>query len=203
MNPEHCVWAGLVVAALMTASTLAAERGLGEIPPGGFRSPEGDTRFTVEAGPKPLNNLVFELLNVESPGNASHSVHNPREGWLYFRVPRPKTADGKLPVVLLDGTEVKLKLIGDYADAMRFAAAGSHTVAVEPGGTAERLEVRAIGELFFAAYGSDPHIPEMGKYTWEYLREHCLDHYNSMIGSEQVNADGTIIQEREIKEWTS
>ena len=52
-----------------------------EVSAEGFRSPEGDPRFGPEAGVKPLNNLVFELLKVESPSVLGHPFRNPREGW--------------------------------------------------------------------------------------------------------------------------
>ncbi|MGE3314979.1 MAG: hypothetical protein AB7O26_07660, partial [Planctomycetaceae bacterium] len=71
-----------------TTAPLVQGQQLGEIPAEGFQSPEGDRRFTAEAGVKPLNNLVFELLNRESPGRGAHTFRNPRSGWLYIRLSR-------------------------------------------------------------------------------------------------------------------
>ncbi|HJN13848.1 MAG TPA: hypothetical protein QGH10_00080, partial [Armatimonadota bacterium] len=70
-------------------------------------------------------------------------------------------------------------------------------------GSPDRLEARAIGELFYATYGSNPHIPETGEYTWDFLRRHCLDHYNSIIGANALTAEGKSTQEAEIEEWTA
>ncbi|MBI3923583.1 MAG: hypothetical protein HY318_19345 [Armatimonadetes bacterium] len=187
-----------------TAFNRAAEgRGFGEVPAGGFRSPEGDRRFTAEAGAKPLNNLVFQLLNVQSPGITEYIFRNPREGWVYICVPKPKRVAGRLPVALLDGKETALKSVGENLEAMRYMGEGPHTVGMAPGtGKVDRLEVRAMGELFYAAYGSNPHVSEIGDYTWDFLRRNCLDSYNSIIGDSTMTADGKSKQESEIKEWT-
>jgi len=175
---------------------------LGDVPPGGFRSPEGDATFGPESGAVPLNNLVFELLNRESPGKAVHRFRNPREGWVYLRV--TSAGDRAPDAVLLDDRSVALKSIDGHRETMRYLARGPHTISIPEGSApAARLEVRAIGELFYASYGNDPHITEMGSYTWEYLRRHCLDHYNSIIGASTLKSDGTSTQEAEIREWTS
>src|SRR5689334_14942573 len=86
---------------------------LGSIPPGGFQSPEGDPRFSAKAGVKPINNLVFQVLNVKSPGKAKHSFNNPREGWIYVRVPKSSASEDHLPAVLIDEKEVVLNPQGD------------------------------------------------------------------------------------------
>src|SRR5688572_28487307 len=191
-------FADLVVVALTCLVSIS----FADVPAGGFKSPEGDTRFTPEAGAKPLNNLVFELLNVKAPGFTDHVFRNPREGWVYIRVAKP-TATDKAPVAILDDKQVPLKAVGDALETMRYVSEGSHTVGIAPGaGRVDRLEVRAIGELFYAAYGDNPHWPELGNYTWEYLRQHCLDHFNSVIGSDTAGPDGKLKQETEIKEWT-
>lgn len=194
----------LLFACTLVFPVVAAARGLGEIPPGGFKSPEGDKRFTAEAGAKPLNNLVFELLNIQSPGLVDHIFRNPREGWIHIRVLKPRAGGGKPPVAILDDKEIALKPVGDHHEAMRYACEGAHTVGVRPGAEpVGRLEVRAVGELFYAAYGDNPHIAELGNYTWEFLKQHCLDHYNSVIGSNKLAADGKPAQEAEIREWTA
>lgn len=198
----HWFAAGLFVWAAAFAGTAAGGE-LGDVPAGGFRSPEGDSRFSPEAGVKPINNLVFELLNVESPGSTKHKFRTPREGWVHLRVPSISQATDQ-PAVILDDQQVALKKIEGHFEAMRYISEGLHTVGITPGsGSVGRLEVRAIGELFYAAYGSDPHIPEIGVYSWDYLRRHCLDHYNCMIGANSLTPNGQSTQEAEIKEWTS
>jgi hypothetical protein len=181
---------------LMAFGGAAAE--LGDPPAAGFRSPEGDLRFSAEQGARPLNNLVFELLNQASPGTDPYTFRNPRDGWVYIRVaPDGDTAQS---AVLLDGDSVALKRVGEHLEAMRYTTAGPHTVQLSAEhATAQRVEVRAIGELVYATYGLDPHIAETGVYTWDYLRQHCLDHYNSIIGA----GDGTNTQAEELREWTA
>lgn len=191
-----------VYAAFAVVITCFVLSGYADVPPGGFKSPEGDARFTAEAGAKPLNNLVFELLNVKSPAFTAHIFKAPRKGWIYIRVPKPKGED-RAAVVDLDDRDVPLKAVGDGLEAMRYVCEGAHSIAIKQGaGRYDQLEVRAIGELFFAAYGDSPHIKETGNYTWDYLKEHCLDSYNSMIGAETLTPDGKSTQEAEIKEWT-
>lgn len=180
------------------AAFSSAAAGLGDPPAGGFRSPEGDPRFSGEQGVKPLNNLVFELLNQESPGAADYTFHNPRAGWLYIRV--SPDAGGASDPILLDGKSVALKRVEEHDEAMRYTTEGPHTVRTSTDRpTAKRLEVRAIGELVYATYGHNPHITETGVYTWDYLRRHCLDHYNSIIGT----GDGVSAQGAELREWTA
>ncbi|GMW02171.1 MAG: hypothetical protein AMXMBFR84_33070 [Candidatus Hydrogenedentota bacterium] len=181
----------LLLAVVFSPSVNAA---LGDVPEGGFRSPEGEARFSLEAGVKPLNNLVFELLNVESPGTDSHAFHNPREGWVYVRVERE---GGNGPsAVQLDDDVAALKAVDNHIEAMRYLTEGAHTIRCHA--PAKRLEVRAIGDLVYATYGLNPHIAEMGVYTWDFLREHCLDHYNGIIGMSSADT-----QEDEIREWTA
>jgi hypothetical protein len=188
---------------LWTSATISAAGGeLGDVPAGGFRSPEADPRFSTEVGAKPLNNLVFELLNQESPGPAPYTFRNPRNGWVYIRI---ALSGASAPAsVHLDNTSVALKIIDGHLEAMRYIAEGDHAITLDDLHTmAKRLEVRAIGELVYATYGLNPHIAETGIYTWDYLRRHCLDHYNSIIGSATYRDDGTSSQESEIREWTS
>lgn len=193
------VLAFVCVTALASLHTAAAE--LGGIPPGGFQSPEGDPRFSPEAGVKPLNNLVFELLNVDTHGSASYEFQNPREGWVHIRV--SKTGGTAVTSVLLDNMPVALKSYDGHVEAMRYTAQGTHTIQLPNDAPEARLEVRAIGELVYATYGYNPHIKEAGNFSWDFLREHCLDHYNSIIGTSEVTDDAKSVHEAEILEWTS
>ena len=174
----------------------------GDVPPGGFRSPEGDRRFSSQAGVHPINNLVFELLNATSLGRIVHRFRNPRTGWVHMRV--PATAGQSSITVRLDSQPVSLKPVGRFLESMRYLELGPHTVEViQRPESVSRFEVRAIGELVYATYGGNPHVRETGIYTWKFLKRHCLDHYNSMIGSGQTRTDGSSVQESELREWTS
>ena len=190
-------------AILFVTATVSGRAGdLGDVPPGGFRSPEGDRRFTSAAGAKPINNLVFELLHVTAPGTRAHRFRNPREGWVYLRV--TPAAGNRPAAVALDSQPVALALVNGQLEAMRFLTAGPHTVGLAPGGPeAAALEVRSIGELFYATYGGNPHVSETGNYSWDFLRRHCLHHYNSIIGSSSSNPDGTSPQEAELRAWVA
>lgn len=182
--------------ALVWALGSASSTELGDPPAGGFRSPEGDARFSAEQGVRPLNNLVFELLNQVSPGETPYPFHTFREGWVYFRVTSDET---DMPALSFDGSPVPLKQVDGHLEAMRYTTAGAHVVQLRAGkAPLQRLEVRAIGELVYASYGQNPHIAETGNYTWEFLRRNCLDHYNGIIGT----GDGTTTQGAELREWT-
>jgi hypothetical protein len=180
----------------------SAQAALGDVPPGGFRSPEGDPRFAPEAGVSPLNNLVFELLNRESPGPDPYPFRNPREGWVYIRV---QTIGDENPAsASLNGTSVALKTIDDHLETMRYLAEGEHTIGLAANhALVKRLEVRAIGDLVYATYGLNPHISETGVYSWDYLRQHGLDSYNGIIGLSGMTEDGESTQEAELREWTA
>lgn len=122
-----CVRTFLLVACMLAWAAAISHAGageLGDVPRGGFRSPEGDPRFRPEAGAKPLNNLVFELLNVASPGSSKHNFRNPREGWVYIRV-TPK-GDKRPAAVILDNKEVRLKMVNGHLEAMCHVPTDGH-----------------------------------------------------------------------------
>ncbi|MBU0609885.1 MAG: hypothetical protein KKI08_18520, partial [Armatimonadetes bacterium] len=142
----------------------------------------------------------FELLNVAKPGTKTYTVNNPREGWLYLCVvPTPYNLATVIPQVVVDDMVVKLRLVGRKWEAMRYLAEGPHKVRITmgKGEWAGRLIVRAVGEYVYAMYGANPLVPETGNYTWEWLRKHCLDSYNVVIGPARMD-----FAAEEIKEWT-
>ncbi len=163
--------------------------------------PEMDPRFSPQRGVKVLNNLVFELLNADPATNLGYTIHNPREGWVYVKLTPPRLDDGPrkmMPKLSVDGEEVPLQPAGNGAfEAMRYLPEGEHTVGHRGTAGAWKLEVRAIGELFYSMYGANPLVPETGDYTWEWLNKHCLPHYNTIIGR------GSDDQEPQVQEWTA
>ena len=164
--------------------------------------PERDPMFSPKKGIKILNNFVFELLNVESPGAKEFTVHNPREGWLYVAIAKPggriPGIAGAIPTAIVDSRKFALRPVGDKLETMRYLPAGPHKVKVGGGVKAEKLIVRAIPELFYDMYGANPLVPETGNYTWAWLRKHVLDHYNCITGKQDFEK-----QQEEIEEWTS
>ncbi len=149
-------------------------------------------------GARFLNNLVYELLDAKRPGTRGHSLTAPREGWLFLRVtPGDSLPDRPIVAATVDGREVVFRPVGDSLEAMHHVTSGEHVVACKPGIRPRRLVVRAVGDLVYSMYGSNPMVEETGVYTWEFLREHCLDHYNIVIGAENPGAF-----DAEINEWT-
>lgn len=201
MHQKFVRLVSLIVLLFSFVSTEAAE--LGDIPDGGFRSPEGDPRFAPEAGVRPLNNLVFELLNVESPGTEERQFRNPRDGWLYIKVTWGEKAASPVKVQLDDGV-IELREVEGQQETMVFRKAGPHAIRLEAdSNSASRLEVRAVGDLVYATYGMNPHIKETGHYAWDFLKRHCLNHYNGILGVGTLTEKGESVQEAEIREWTS
>ena len=158
--------------------------------------PVRDPRFSPKKGIRILNNLVFELLNVASPGEKEFTIHNPREGWMFISASHAK---GRLPAaqptVLIDQQEVPLRLVDGSYEAMRYLPEGTHTIRAGQSIDASKVIVRAVGELFYSRYGSDPLVPETGHYDWDFLSKYAFDHVNSIIVTE---ADA---YEKEIKAW--
>ncbi len=186
----------------VTAQVLdAAGKPVGQAAQAAVDWPKRDPRFSPERGVKVLNNMCFELLNVAKPGTKTYTVNSPREGWLYLCVvPTPYNLATVIPQVVVDDVVVKLRLVGRKWEAMRYLPAGPHRVRITVGNAdwAGRLIVRAVGEYVYAMYGANPLVPETGNYTWEWLRKHCLDSYNVVIGPARMD-----FAAEEIKEWTS
>lgn len=147
---------------------------------------------------KVLNNLVFELLNVESPGGKEFTIHNPREGWIFLSMPAQllRTAS---PTVTIDSKAMaSLKRVGDNYEAMRYMSEGPHTIRVGKGIDAKRLVVRSIGELFYNSATATPHVRESVRHDWAFLRKHILDHVNTL-----VTRGGHQKYEKEIRQWVA
>ena len=187
----------------LSFSTVLCGEELGAIPSQGFRSPEGDSRLSPESGLRPLNNLVFELLNLERPESTPHRFRNPRDGWVYLRVTALRHSSEPV-VVRLSGTACELRFVEGAFEGMYYRKAGMYEIQTDSNAEAiQRLEVRAVGDLVYSTFGMNPHIEETGVYPWEFLKQHCLDHYNGIIGLETLAPDGTLAQEAEIREWTA
>jgi hypothetical protein len=141
-----------------------------------------------------LNNLVTELLDA-SPKKApeSYSFVNPRDGWIWIATTAAAGTSGAVHV-LLDGQPLCTHTMPGTLESMRWVAKGERRLQVAAPGI-ERLVVRAIPELVYAAFGADPHVQEYGKYDWEFLAKHVLPNINVM--------DGRISKEQEplVAEW--
>ena len=144
--------------------------------------------------PRPLNNLVAELLEAPQVDAGGMQFTNPREGWVFFRCRARKEHGGTIRLCL-DGTAADnevIRLVRDGApamEAMRCLAKGDHVVHVvdadgKPADAA--ITVRAIPEIIYANYPANPHLKEFGTYDWAYLqRIGMLDNVNVIIGAPQ------------------
>ena len=141
---------------------------------------------------KRLNNLVIELLNLEnlpSRREARYSFTNPRNGWVFISTTAKLDEAAKLSVTLDLGGKEQALIVHDKPgnqpqEAMRFLPAGEHRFNVRCDGNAsvERLIVRAIPEIVFCKFGSQPFCPQYGPYDWEFLEKHVLRHVNCIVG---------------------
>ena len=87
---------------------------------------------------------------------------------------------------------------GPTAEAMRLLPAGVHVLHVRGAGakTAGPLIVRAMPETHFVCYPGRPRFPELGNFTWDWLRQNVLSSVNTIAGASQGI-------DREIDGWTS
>lgn len=152
---------------------------------------------SVAPEPKPLNNLVSELLNVSQPASdfeISFDFTNPRDGWVWVS----GTFRGKQPLkIWLDGQELPNEPHSGTLEAMRFLAKGRHGLRRQTDQPIQiqSLRVHAIPELAFANFGANPHVPEFGKYDWPFLKAHVLANINVMVGY------GTTNELSFVKQW--
>jgi len=144
-------------------------------------------------GMRVLNNFVTELLHVAPPDGkpaAQLAFRNPREGWVFFRLVARASGPGAIHVRLGDVSvgEANFAHRADAprtVEAMRFLPAGSHTLDVTRTGacTLDSLIVRAVPEILYCKFQSDPHVKEYGPYDWDMLQKHVLPHVNTIVGT--------------------
>lgn len=144
-----------------------------------------------ETGPRQLNNLVAELLNLSEPTPqqyADRMFTHPRDGWVFIRA-RVK-GKGRVWIGVDEDTKEQALIAHsatspDTHEAMRFLPAGEHRLRVWQEGQAavDSLVVRAIPELLYCKLGYDPWIKPHGPYDWRFLQKHILPHVNVIIGN--------------------
>jgi hypothetical protein len=145
--------------------------------------------------PRELNNLVTELLNVSQPGRESRAFEQPREGFVWVQLrPQQGTPWAGMPAVGIDSRPVVLRRCAENCEGFQRLAAGVHRLQL--GDDVGRVSVNAVGDLSYMTYGVGPWLPETGTTSWEWLRAHVLDSYNTIVGTP---GDG----ERDIVEWTA
>ena len=126
-----------------------------------------------------LNNLVSELMDAGARNliwDKAIDFMNPRDGWCFFSL----SGTAALRLDTAAGPFVKARQGERAAEAMRWVPAGRHTLHVE--GQPEALVVRAIPELIYCNYPSNPYVRAHGLYDWEFLSKHVLPNCNLIIG---------------------
>ena len=157
---------------------------------------------------KVLNNLVAELLGVESPGTESPTQFTftcPRRGWVF--VSSRVGGDANVPIRVAIGDEtIHTHAKPGVLESMRLLPKGEHRLALSAAEGLESLVVRAIPELIFAKFGPEIvlartraraklHPNEAATYDWDFLSKHVLPNINVLIGT------GGADQEPRLKEW--
>jgi hypothetical protein len=154
----------------------------------------GEARSAAGKEPKmkKLNNLVTELLSVTRAGSQPEQEYwftNPRDGWVFF-ASSAEVAPGGSVEVAVGADDEGDHVTGHSADlpgpmeAMRLLPAGRHKLVVRCEGKAalQSLTVRAIPELIYCRFQSDPHVAEYGPYDWNFLAEDVIPNINTIVG---------------------
>ena len=152
---------------------------VGDTSAASFEWPHVKTFPHGPAGARKLNNLVTELLNVEGPDPFSkkYSFVNPRNGWVFM------SNHGSPEATLIrqgaaNGLSVPLdEKHGDANEAMRYLEAGKHAISTP---MAKRLIVRAIPELSYAYYNSNPLVTEFGKFEGAFQEKYVFKNINTL-----------------------
>lgn len=151
-------------------------------------------RSELFRGIRILNNLVWELLNVEAtedtPISGEYGVQLPYDRWLFVRLTLQDGQDDEVKVSLRDSRGV-LPLVTHPGflpgtiEAMRFAKAGRYVIEVTANkGKVKQIVVRAVPEIQHSRYPTSvPYIDQGVRYDWEYLERHVLPHVNTIITS--------------------
>ena len=130
-------------------------------------------------GGRRLNNLVTELLSVAGPDGSgdNHGFANPRQGWIFI------SNAGSAQVTLTSdaGGPAQLRLQNDYRGAhetMRELPAGKYAIRADK---VSNLVVRAVPEIIFAQYNSEPRIRAFGPFAGSFQKQHVLKHVNTLM----------------------
>ena len=136
--------------------------------------------ISAAAEGKVLNNLVTELVNVQSQQEEpqkDYTFTNPRDGWIFISSTVSSGAGGTAALVIdpdSGNDTVTVHEGGDSVkEAMRRLSAGEHTLSVrcEDGASLQGLIVRSIPEIIHASVGywTRQVISTHAPFTWEFL----------------------------------
>jgi len=153
-------------------------------------------------GVKMLNNLVWELMNLEKPvsGTLNERLRFtcPEDCWIFVSAKASAQAnetirlildpDARRPLVLADVSGIQ-----DGCEAMRYVSKGSHVLQIEGKGRVEALSVRRIPMLRYGVF--DP-VNKAGKsYTTDFLRAKVLRNANTLWDCHWDPADAPLVEE--------
>lgn len=146
--------------------------------------------------PRILNNLVYELLSTPDASTEAYAFTNPRDGWVFVSFSGTGNGSSGVLAFLDAGNEPLVwRKNPDTAalESMRYLAAGKHVVRLkavaENDKVSGRLDVRAVPEIAYCYYPTNPHIGEYGPYDWGYMTQHVLSHVNTLITRSAVPKD--------------
>lgn len=156
-----------------------------------------------EGGGRVLNNLVTELLNVTTASRSDKSLEfvNPRDGWVFF-ASAAAAGGGRTEVSLQRGASEDRLLVHEVGreralEAMRWLRAGEYSLEVR--GSGERaltsLVVRAIPELVYCKFPSNPQVTGHGLFDWDFLQKYLLPNVNCIVGT------GDRSQQPYVEQW--
>ncbi len=151
-------------------------------------------RSELFRGIRILNNLVWELLNVEAtverPISGEYSVNVPCDRWLFVRITTAEAQDAKVNISLRDQSGVTpIALypghLPNTLEGMRFVKAGRYGLQVTSDkANLKQVVVRAVPEIQHSRYPTSvPYIDQGVRYDWEFLERHILPHVNTIITS--------------------
>ena len=155
---------------------------------------------------KVLNNMVAELLNVQTPqaeAEREYTFTNPRNGWVFIVAKVATPGAAKVRVFVDDQKDPLIPQVckDKTYEAMRHLSAGTHTLRVQCDGAARpsSLVVRAIPELMMMTAlraSSLPLLKCFGLYNMEYLdRIGALDAMNGIIQEDPVAENDPYIRQ--------
>ncbi len=159
--------------------------------------------FGQGADPIRRNNLVTDLLTVSSIDRpaSTYSFQRAKEGWIFLSA----SCRGKVRIVLDQGAKTDPILAHDSTnvateEAVRFVAAGAHTIRVEceDKSIVDKLIVRSIPELIHCGLGFNSAIKGYGLYDMAFLKKDILPNITTFIVPPNI-----ALSKAEIDSWHS
>jgi hypothetical protein len=154
-----------------------------------------------EAAPHRLNNLVTEVLRLDSvavSGDQTHVFRTPRAGWIHLGATLEAKPEGHVTVECDGMVVLSLSPEDPEGETMRNLPAGEHGITLRGDGVAllPSLSVRTMPETHFVRYPQEPRFPEQGNFNWAWLKANVLSSVNTLVGF-PGDMDSAIIDE-----WT-